>query len=323
MKDNRIKWIDEVRGLVIILVILGHVIGGLSADIGGGDDNALRQLVYSFHMPLMFVVSGLVASDNNYDGINKFLQRIIRLVVALYMPYLLWGYLFWGTKYFIYAGNVSVSLKQGMELFWNYSAWVPGWYLLTLLFIKIMDLIIDSFLDEPKIKLMLWIGLFILGGWLQDTYLIANILKFGIYFQIGKNLKSMAVKENHIINSKNCFMILCVASIFRFAGDLNYIMDFGIAVSISFMIILLFSKAEYHSMIMETMGRLSMVPYVLHAYMTIPIRIILQKLGCQNFAVFVIAETGAAILFSLIVIKCIDHFKWMKVLFYPAAVLSK
>lgn len=32
---ERIKWIDRSRGLAILLVILGHIIGGLEAGIGG------------------------------------------------------------------------------------------------------------------------------------------------------------------------------------------------------------------------------------------------------------------------------------------------
>lgn len=32
---ERIKWIDRSRGLAILLVILGHIIGGLEVGIGG------------------------------------------------------------------------------------------------------------------------------------------------------------------------------------------------------------------------------------------------------------------------------------------------
>ena len=33
---ERIKWIDQTRGLAIFLVILGHIIGGLDFGVGGG-----------------------------------------------------------------------------------------------------------------------------------------------------------------------------------------------------------------------------------------------------------------------------------------------
>lgn len=72
---KRIHWIDEVRGFAIILVIIGHVIGGLGSEIGGGEDNILRTVIYSFHMPLMFIISGLVANENKYKGIKNFIGK--------------------------------------------------------------------------------------------------------------------------------------------------------------------------------------------------------------------------------------------------------
>lgn len=87
-------------------------------------------------------------------------------------------------------------------------------------------------------------------------------------------------------------------------------LDFCIAISISGFIIQTFLASKSHSKIMKTMGRGSMVPYVLHAHLTIPILVILQK--CPDFAVYVIAETIVAVLLSLIVINLMERFKWIK-----------
>lgn len=35
MSSKRVEWIDEARGAAIILVILGHVIGGVDETLGG------------------------------------------------------------------------------------------------------------------------------------------------------------------------------------------------------------------------------------------------------------------------------------------------
>lgn len=319
----RIRWIDEVRGLAIILVIIGHVIGGLSSEIGGGEDNILRTAIYSFHMPLMFIISGLVAHESEYKGMKDFLNKILRLLLALYVPYLLWGYAFWAVKYFVYAGNTETSLQQAIELFWNYSAWVPGWYLLTLLIIKIVDLCVDDFMINQKGRIAIWCMLFILGGCFADVYLVSEILKFGIFYQIGKIMRNTEFLRSQIYTCQNYIMLLGVASICRFSNHLNYIMDFCIAISISGLIILLFLLSNRPSKMLETIGRGSMAPYVLHAYMTIPIRVVLQKCDCQDFAVYVIAETVVAVLLSLIVIKIMERFKWIKAFFYPTVLLKR
>lgn len=310
---KRIRWIDEVRGFAIIMVIIGHVIGGLGCEIGGGEDNILRTIIYSFHMPLMFIISGLVAHENKYGGLKNFLSQILRLFIVLYIPYLLWGYLFWAVKYFVYVGNAEVNLQQGLELFWNYSAWIPGWYLLTLLAIKILDLCIDALIKNPVVKIAIWCVLFIMGGFFANVYLLSRILRFGIFYQIGKAIKNEEFQRSRIFTCQNCIILLCVASICRFSNHLNYIMDFSIAVSVS----------ERHSKVLETLGGGSMAPYVLHAYMTIPVRIILQKCGCRDFAMYVILETTAAVLCSLIVIKIMERVRWIKAFFYPTVLLKR
>lgn len=264
-----------------------------------------------------------MAHENENKGMKDFLSKILRLLLALYIPYLLWGYFFWATKYFVYAGNVSVNLKQGLELVWNYSGWAYGWYLLAVLLIKILDISIWALIGNEKIRIIVWCVLFLLGGYFNNIYLISIVLKYDIYYQIGKKLKSIGFKENRIYNSANCLMFLGIASALRFSNHLNYIMDFCIAVSISGFIILIFSLSDFHSKVMETMGKGSMAPYVLHAHMTILIRVVLQKCGCQDFAVYVIAETVVAVLLSLIAIKTMERFKWIKAFFYPTITLKR
>lgn len=61
-RDNRL---DSIKGLLIILVILGHVIGTCGA---GELCEDVWQIIYLFHMPLFIIISGLLTSlkkDNN------------------------------------------------------------------------------------------------------------------------------------------------------------------------------------------------------------------------------------------------------------------
>ena len=50
MRENRhLLWLDMAKGLAIALVVLGHCL-----DF----DNPLRYFIYTFHMPLFFVLAG-------------------------------------------------------------------------------------------------------------------------------------------------------------------------------------------------------------------------------------------------------------------------
>lgn len=49
IKDNgRIAWVDIAKGLGIFLVVLGHTYR----------KNPVQNWIYSFHMPLFFILSG-------------------------------------------------------------------------------------------------------------------------------------------------------------------------------------------------------------------------------------------------------------------------
>ena len=55
---ERIYTIDALKGLAILLVVLGHSFQG---NIDHFDDNVVFNFIYSFHMPLFMFLAGTVA----------------------------------------------------------------------------------------------------------------------------------------------------------------------------------------------------------------------------------------------------------------------
>jgi len=89
---TRIDWPDVAKGACILLVVLGHVIGGLQsanliADGGRGLYGTVREWVYLFHMPVFFMISGLFFSASIRKGIPSLL--FTRLAGLIY-PYVIW-----------------------------------------------------------------------------------------------------------------------------------------------------------------------------------------------------------------------------------------
>lgn len=58
MGTNRLQWADALRGLLILLVILGHSIQ--YAPNIDAENNRLWNMIYSFHMPAFFAISGFL-----------------------------------------------------------------------------------------------------------------------------------------------------------------------------------------------------------------------------------------------------------------------
>ena len=60
---KRIEYIDIAKGIGMILVVIGHCIN---------DKTFPGTWIYSFHMPLFFVLSGLCFSDKKYPTFLPF-----------------------------------------------------------------------------------------------------------------------------------------------------------------------------------------------------------------------------------------------------------
>ena len=98
--------IDIAKGIGILLVIIGHT-GGLPAD------TAVHHFIYSFHMPLFFILGGYFFKPSSFK------KHLLKDARRLLLPYafsifllILW-YILLGVKYDNY-GMVWRTLQSGM-----------------------------------------------------------------------------------------------------------------------------------------------------------------------------------------------------------------
>ena len=57
MSKERIEYVDQLKGLAILFVVIGHVYNFRTVD---PQTNWVFKLIYSFHLPLFFILSGYV-----------------------------------------------------------------------------------------------------------------------------------------------------------------------------------------------------------------------------------------------------------------------
>lgn len=82
--NNRIEYIDVAKGLGILLVILGHIVWGENYRIPGNE--TICNFIYSFHMPLFFVISGLCIKESK--ELTK--ETFLKMIRAYLIPYVIW-----------------------------------------------------------------------------------------------------------------------------------------------------------------------------------------------------------------------------------------
>jgi fucose 4-O-acetylase-like acetyltransferase len=77
--NNRIDWIDCCKGFALLLVILGHNI-----SLQYQFERFLTQLIYSFHMPLFFILSCITFKFS--PDIKAFIKRTFKSFKHLIFP---------------------------------------------------------------------------------------------------------------------------------------------------------------------------------------------------------------------------------------------
>lgn len=79
MAKQRLYYLDALKGILIILVILGHSIQYKMMDY---QHDVLFRVIYSFHMPLFFLISGFLTYKGRYDAFmvkKRFVQLLFHL----------------------------------------------------------------------------------------------------------------------------------------------------------------------------------------------------------------------------------------------------
>ena len=150
--DSRIKWCDVYRGILIVLVVLGH-----STSLFNG-------WIYQFHMAAFFFISGFV--ERMKESLGDFIvKRACVLIVPYYGMNLLGILLFWG---FDKIGILQkISTVAYPDRFWDalkglfnntvvYCDWLGAMWFLPVLFIAsiITWIIVHLFKRERDILLI-------------------------------------------------------------------------------------------------------------------------------------------------------------------------
>lgn len=101
MNSPRYPWIDWLKSLGILLVVVGHT----------PLPESQHRLIYSFHMPLFFMISGFLIAPGGWSlSVVEFVRRRLTKLVKLYF---LFGLL--GMVVYFYMFRNEQTLQQMLE----------------------------------------------------------------------------------------------------------------------------------------------------------------------------------------------------------------
>lgn len=219
IENKRIVWADALKGILIILVVLGHSIqtSMMKLEISFADDY-LWNLIYSFHMPVFIAVSGFLAYRKNI--VEKCCKAIGWYSLAwrrfrqLMIPFLLWSI----ALFFV---NHNVTHYYEYILYPQKALW----FLWALFFIAIIFAGVDTIAIKLKIKqevvmLICWMLLVVVMFVMPDAKLfgIEYVAYYFFFYLLGYYLHKYS---EYLIIKKG--LIVAFVGMFWFAlGSIYY-----------------------------------------------------------------------------------------------------
>lgn len=225
MKERN-KQMDVLLCLGILLVVLGHV----------GTNSWKTELfdwfvIYSFHMPMFFFISGYFYKPERE---RTYGATVLRLTKKFVIPYYIWN-LVYGVIVFALknAGLVRFKLDKSISNFFitpwttgdQYQLNSPAWFLLTLFLVELVYLSLHKFFAWIKIKneyflLLPFLCMGIAGGGMmvygvaKGSLLVLAKLLYAIFFYHLGHLYKEKLEKFDKLNNLAYFGILFVIQYF-------------------------------------------------------------------------------------------------------------
>jgi fucose 4-O-acetylase-like acetyltransferase len=316
--QTRSLWVDYAKAIGIILVVYGHVARGIFSA-GLKIDQSMYELVdsviYSFHMPLFFFLSGIFfrASMVKHDSI-----RLLRNKVdSILYPYAIWS-LLQGMVEVALTHYVNGHTTMGEVLSFAWSPRAQFWFLYVLFFIFALAILVY------RRSSVIWCGGIFIGSILfnffaerlPDIYLVHMLSHYFVYFAEGI-LASFLLEKSIYIESKWLFLL---AAIFIFSQWLFHI-EMGLRysngtaletlllalISIGFIVFLAHWLSRFNLRWLAYLGQQSITIYLVHILAGSGCRIILLKIfGVTSVGIHLLIGTlGGLLLPILFYIGCV------------------
>lgn len=303
MNSNaRVNVIDALKGVGIILVVIGHALGGLiDAGLIPSTDwfRPLFASIYMFHMPLFFFISGIFVSKRLTSDPKKFKYGLITKIAY---PYFLWSFI-QVTIIYLASSLVNHPIESLSYDYAKIFFHPPSqfWFLFALFLMHYVALLLKDFLKTPffllvalclysmsefgllpyilnmSSKMILYYALGVYFGEYTLQHLNAGTVDRAWFLSVSLAILFGSISYFHAINlDGNSSWPNQAASIFNAVNGFHNFFAASMAVIALFFVWLKFPKLSKPWLVY--LGQASMPIYILHIIFLAGFRIIILKI---------------------------------------------
>lgn len=319
--EERNKTIDCLRGYAILLVVVGHAIQTVYGEVIG-NQKLIFLVIYSFHMPLFFSISGYLA----YRG-EKNLKWLKRRLTGLLIPFVSWTLIYAIISGTLHSLGDLVIYLQDSFIYPHKSLWF-------LLVLFVMSTILFASTQVSRVFggesniitiivffLILVTCYFTKGRIYVQTF--SEVPNFGIFY-IGGYLfasikPSCAAKIIEIIKTPHFFIVSLILYVFSF-GLKNYIgiafypfelvvyyIDVLLAIVCSYYVVDRISRAKISGEVFNYIGKRTVQIYAFPYGLISTTWLLSKNLSDIVMLFFVVVNVFIVILGALILDKVLNH----------------
>ncbi len=203
-RKKRLQYMDLAKGIGVCLVILGHMPSVVPLPI--------RNWIYSFHMPLFFIISGYFAKQaEQKEALADIIEKKFKKLIL--KGYLLFGLVFLSIEALLHGFTIQEFGKEIEVLLLGNTTHVI-WFFLSLFTVEVLFACSTFFTKKLPFRLLICVLIVVFGfalgceGW--NYYRIgSSFYAYGFYF-----LGYLANKYKFFEIAKRKRIILVVIAIF-------------------------------------------------------------------------------------------------------------
>lgn len=309
---NYMSEFDFIKGIMIILVIVGHSGSSVSDSTYFP---AIVNSIYLFHMPIFLLISGYLFSVK-----NSFINDIVKIFRSLFVPYFVFSVIYIILLYLLnmfgYTTSTSLCVSYLDGIIYKPQTL---WYLHDLFLFRLI--LIISHLIHQKLNMA---KLFVFTLLLLVCFDIGLLrVESVVFLTLG-----FTIKEYGIVIKRNYECLLLIILVLVGIIDVDDIIVKKVVLSLSFVVFLsqLYSVFQKRVPVelLSYVGRNSLIIYIVHCYTGY-----LAKntfLSCQFFGnyyyLYIVVSCSLSVVLSLLFARILDGLHISGLLFYKNNIYS-
>lgn len=323
--------IETLRGITILLVVVGHVIG--SAPDGGMKIDFPHPLRYLYlwidyiQMPLFTAIAGYVYALKPFSVVDKFSNFLRKKALRLLVPMAVIGTLYFLVQYFTPGTNNKGNLSEIWRIYiFPYTIY---WYLPSLFLMFLIQAVIDRFggmdtlrkgvcccviallftpLDHYPFMAALPNLLSFKGALGQLPYFFAGVMAWRFS---GELHRIALLRIGEIASILLGLVLIQIVWLYPDSAASTARILYPLALIPT---LFLFLRLKWHHRFFTWIGGYAYSIYLFHGFGTSGGRIALKAVGVKAVGIIFVAATIIATACPIVVDKVVRQFKWGRVL---------